>query len=340
MKSIDVAAERRYSVDFVTDWQGALLDYVGEKQAILLVPESLIQILAGLPKDFRRILLPDGELQKDASTYIRVLEEVSQTSLNRTGVLIGIGGGATTDLTGFVAATYLRGIEWIAVPTSLAGMVDAAVGGKTGINLRTGKNLAGVFHSPAKVIVNIGFLKTLSDRDLRAGMAEVAKCGFISDLKILDLIREDWQANIPELVSRSIAVKAQVVSRDFKESFEREILNYGHTLGHAIEKHSNYAMRHGECVSIGLIFAAELSRLRSGLSDSAAEKHHEILAQLGLPTSYPKDAWSSLYEIMQSDKKKKANLRFVTLKQLGEPTRLEDTNEAELQRIYEEMLKR
>ncbi|NCZ58199.1 MAG: hypothetical protein EBY75_07885, partial [Actinobacteria bacterium] len=207
--------------------------------------ESLIQILAGLPKDFGRILLPDGELQKDASTYIRVLEEVSQTSLNRTGVLIGIGGGATTDLTGFVAATYLRGIEWIAVPTSLAGMVDAAVGGKTGINLRTGKNLAGVFHSPAKVIVNIGFLKTLSDRDLRAGMAEVAKCGFISDLKILDLIREDWQANIPELVSRSIAVKAQVVSRDFKESFEREILNYGHTLGHAIEKHSNYAMRHG-----------------------------------------------------------------------------------------------
>ena len=337
MKSIDVAAERRYSVDFVSDWQGALLDYVGEKQAIILVPETLTHILEGLPREFRRISLPDRELQKDASTYIRVLEEVSQTGLNRTGVLIGIGGGATTDLTGFVAATYLRGIEWIAVPTSLAGMVDAAVGGKTGINLGTGKNLAGVFHSPAKVIVNIGFLKTLGDRDLRAGMAEVAKCGFISDLKILDLISEDWRANIPELVSRSIAVKAQVVSRDFKESFEREILNYGHTLGHAIEKHSNYAMRHGECVSIGLIFAAELSRLRSGLSDSAAEKHHEILAQLGLPTSYPKEAWSSLYEIMQSDKKKKANLRFVTLKQLGEPTRLEDTNEAELQRIYEEM---
>lgn len=340
MKSIDVAAERRYSVDFVTDWQSAVLDYVGEKQAILLAPESLIHILAGLPKNFHRISLPDGELQKDTSTYIRVLEEVARTGLNRTGVLVGIGGGATTDLTGFVAATYLRGIEWIAVPTSLAGMVDAAIGGKTGINLTTGKNLAGVFHSPSKVIVNIEFLNTLSDRDLRAGMAEVAKCGFISDLKILDLISEDWQANIAELVSRSVAVKTQVVSRDFKESFEREILNYGHTLGHAIEKHSNYLMRHGECVSVGLIFAAELSRLRSGLSDAAAEKHHQILLQLGLPTSYPKDAWVSLYEIMQSDKKKKSKLRFVTLKELGEPTRLEDTNEAELQHIYEGMLKR
>jgi 3-dehydroquinate synthase len=320
VKSIEVNSERRYTVDFVDDWQQSLQTALTERRGIVLTPESMRDVVTKLPKEIGRITLPDGENQKDSGTFIRVMDEIARFGLDRNGVLIGIGGGATTDLTGFVAATYLRGVEWIALPTSLAGMVDASIGGKTGINLAAGKNLAGAFHSPIKVIVDLHFLDTLSDRDLKAGMAEVVK--------------------LSDLVHRSIAVKAAVVTRDFKESFEREILNYGHTLGHAIEKHSQYKLRHGECVAIGMVFAAELSRRFSGLDDEGAERHMTILSQLDLPTSYAKNAWSSLYQIMQSDKKKKSNLRFVTLRKIGEPSRLEDTNEGQLREIYEEVVGR
>lgn len=340
MKSIEVNSERRYAVDFVDDWQQPLLSALAGRSGIVLTPDSMRDVAMKLPKEIKRITLPDGENQKDSGTFIRVMDEIARFGLDRNGVLIGIGGGATTDLTGFVAATYLRGVEWIAVPTSLAGMVDASIGGKTGINLAAGKNLAGAFHSPIKVIVDLHFLDTLSDRDLKAGMAEVVKCGLISDPTILELVTERWREEIPNLVHRSIAVKAEVVSRDFKESFEREILNYGHTLGHAIEKHSQYELRHGECVSIGMVFAAELSRRFSGLDNDDATRHRTILSQLDLPASYAKSAWKSLYEIMQSDKKKKSKLRFVTLRKIGEPTRLEDTNERQLREVYEEVVGR
>ena len=340
MKSIEVNSERRYAVDFVDDWQQPLLSALAGRSGIVLTPDSIRDVAMKLPKDIKRITLPDGENQKDSGTFIRVMDEIARFGLDRNGVLIGIGGGATTDLTGFVAATYLRGVEWIAVPTSLAGMVDASVGGKTGINLAAGKNLAGAFHSPIKVIVDLHFLDTLSDRDLKAGMAEVVKCGFISDPTILELVTERWREEIPNLVHRSIAVKAEVVSRDFKESFEREILNYGHTLGHAIEKHSQYELRHGECVSIGMVFAAELSRRFSGLDNDDATRHMTILSQLDLPTSYGKNAWNSLYQIMQSDKKKRSKLRFVTLRKIGEPARLEDTNEGQLREVFEDVVGR
>lgn len=340
MKSIEISAERNYSIDFVEDWRAALLDIVQDRHAVLLAPGSMLAQSAGLPGNISAIALPDGEAQKDATIFIEILEKIAKLGLGRKGLLVGLGGGATTDIVGFLAATYLRGIDWVAIPTSLAGMVDASVGGKTGINLAAGKNLAGAFHSPSKVIVNLGFLNSLSNRDLNAGMAEVAKCGFISDVKILDLISDDWKESIPDLVHRAISVKATVVSRDFKESYDREILNYGHTLGHAIEKHSNYSLRHGECVSIGLIFAAELSRRYSGLSNEECNRHLEILKILELPTTYLKDVWNSLYEIMQSDKKKKVGIRFVTLESLGNPTRLEDTNEKDLREIYQEAIGR
>ena len=340
MNRIEISAERKYSVDFADNWRENLTEVIEDKQAVLLAPSSMLAHTEGLPKNISVIALPDGEAQKDSKTFIEILEKIASLGLGRSGYLIGLGGGATTDLTGFAAATYLRGIDWVAIPTSLAGMVDAAIGGKTGINLGAGKNLAGAFHSPARVIVNMRFLETLSNRDLLAGLAEVAKCGFIADVKILDLISQGWKESLPELVHRSISVKASVVSQDFRESFEREILNYGHTLGHAIEKHSDFKLRHGECVSIGLVFAAELSRRFSGLSDKEANRHEEILNQLNLPTSYHADAWDSLYQIMQSDKKKRTSIRFVTLESLGKATRLEDTNEEDLREIYLEKIGR
>lgn len=335
MKEITVTAERSYNVQFVGDYRAALKDLSSDQPVVILVPTVLRYLVQELPKSWLIIELPDGEAQKTLSSYGAVLEQMSAASFPRNGVVVGIGGGATTDLAGFVAATYMRGVNWIAVPTSLAAMVDAAVGGKTGVNLSSGKNLVGAFHSPLTVIVDTGLLETLSERDLTAGLAEVAKCGFIADAEILKLLQSDYRSNLVELIYRAIKVKSDVVSVDFKESFHREILNYGHTLGHAIEKHAQYQMRHGECVAIGLIFAAELSARVSGLPEEAVKLHYEILTTLGLPTTYVAEAWPALFNLMQSDKKKKdSDLRFVTLSGIGSPVRAEGLTEELLRDIF------
>ena len=339
MKSIEVSAERRYSVQFVGNYISAVENIVGDNPTVVVVPESLQHISQGLPPRWVCLTVPNGEAQKDGKNYLKLLNKLAQDGMSRATKIVAIGGGATTDLVGFVAATYLRGIDWIAVPTSLAGMVDAAIGGKTGINLDAGKNLAGAFYSPEAVLIDTAFLNTLPERDLHAGLAEVVKCGFIADPEILRLIQGDWRNHLNELISRAIEVKADVVSKDFKESDLREILNYGHTLGHAIEKHSRYELRHGECVSIGMVFAAELSYRISGLSEQSNTLHSSILKGLNLPLKYPQSAWPELYKIMQSDKKKsREGLRFVTLRDLARPTRAEDISEQLLSDIYAERI--
>ena len=340
MKNISISAERSYDVHFVTSWRQTLASMVGDREGIVLAPKSLLSYIDEVPPGLSVIPVADGEDQKSGANFLQALEKIAQSRLSRSGVIVGIGGGATTDLAGYLAASYLRGIDWIAVPTSLAGMVDASIGGKTGINLDSGKNLAGAFHSPQAVIIDQSFLSTLSERDLVAGMAEVVKCGFIRDKTILQLIADDWRKNLSELIYRSVAVKAAVVSQDFRESFEREILNYGHTLGHAIEKDSGYSMRHGECVAIGLHFAAELSHRFSGMPLEDLKLHRDLLHALGLPTAYRRESWPQLFEYMKSDKKKKSSIRFVTLRKIGEPTRLEDTSQEDLRRTYEDVIGR
>ena len=289
MKNISITAERNYTVNFTDDWRQTFSEITRDRDVLICVPASLDSSIKNLPRSSQILHLPDGEEQKSAGNFIRTLEQIADMKFPRSGILVGIGGGATTDLVGYLAASYLRGIDWVAIPTSLAGMVDAAIGGKTGINLAAGKNLAGAFYSPQAVIVDESFLATLSDRDLRAGMAEVAKCGFIRDPKILTLITAGWRENLSDLIYRSIAVKADVVSQDFKESFQREILNYGHTLGHAVERDSRYSLRHGECVAIGLSYAAELSHRFSGLSSDGLELHREVLRSLDLPMHYERE---------------------------------------------------
>jgi 3-dehydroquinate synthase len=219
----------------------------------------------------------------------------------RSDVVVGIGGGTITDVAGFCSATWLRGVDWIAIPTTLAGMVDASVGGKTGVNSEYGKNLIGAFHSPRRVIIDSNWLKTLPTRDIAAGLAEVIKTGFIADSTILDLMRNfdlnkdrDNTKLLDQLIEKSISVKARVVSTDFKESYEREVLNYGHTLGHAVEIHSKFSLRHGEAVSIGLVFAAHLSAKHCGLSESDVSLHIELLKKIGLPISYDRAALPQL----------------------------------------------
>jgi 3-dehydroquinate synthase len=280
--------------------------------------------------DAHRIEIPDAEAGKDLPVVGFIWEVLGRIGLGRKDVVVSLGGGAATDVAGFAAATWLRGVSVVHVPTTLLGMVDAAVGGKTGINTDAGKNLVGAFHQPLAVLVDLGALKTLPRNEIVAGMAEVVKAGFIADPVILDLIEADPEAALDptgdvlrELIVRAIKVKAEVVAADEKESELREILNYGHTLAHAIERRERYQWRHGAAVSVGLVFAAELSRLAGRLDDATAERHRSVLTSLGLPVSYDADALPQLMENMAGDKKNRAGvLRFVVLDGLAKPGRL------------------
>jgi 3-dehydroquinate synthase len=275
----------------------------------------------------------------------RCWDELGAAGFTRTDVVIGVGGGAVTDLAGFVAASWLRGVRWVPVPTSLLGMVDAAVGGKTGVNIAAGKNLVGAFHPPAGVLCDLDALATLPADDLVAGLAEVVKCGFIADPAILDLIdggpaaaTDPRGAVLPQLIERAVQVKARVVGADLRESGLREILNYGHTLGHAIEKRERYGWKHGHAVAVGLVYAAELSRLSGRLDDRTAARHRNVLEVLGLPTAYKPDAWPDLLTAMRVDKKTRADtLRFVVLDGLGKPGILAGPSEETLAKAYAEV---
>ena len=349
MNKILVSADREYEVVIDIDWQSVLEPYlVNRGQVAVIVSESMRDRIIGLPETEAQIhifTVPDSEAGKSFATYQKVLDWLGAAGFTRNDVIVAVGGGAVTDLSGFVASSWLRGIDWVAVPTTLAAMVDAAVGGKTGINSEYGKNLIGSFYSPISVLVDLSWLETLSDRDFAAGLAEVLKSGFIVDGEIVELLKGKELAEIRadaaltlELISRTVAVKAKVVSGDFKESFDREILNYGHTLGHAIELHSKYALRHGECVSIGLVFAANLAKQIGILSEEVTSLHQEILSKLGLPVSYESRHWPELRANMAIDKKSRSGtLRFVAISEIGKTLRIEGTSESDLLAAYERL---
>lgn len=292
------------------------------------------------------IHLPDGEAQKSFDNFERVLKRLGEVNFPRDGLIIGVGGGATTDLAGFVAACWMRGVGWIAIPTTMAGMVDAAIGGKTGINMAAGKNLVGAFHAPVATLIDQRFLKSLSSRDLAAGLAEAIKCGFIADTEILDLAEDmtdsdlanpSDSASLSEILQKSVAVKEGIVSRDFREGGERLFLNYGHTLGHAIEVAEDFQMRHGEAVAIGMVFAAELSGEVNGLDPKIIDRHRYLLRRLNLPTSYKAGSFDRLLQIMERDKKvKDGKLRFVTLKALGEPVLSSEISVDTARRVFKQ----
>jgi 3-dehydroquinate synthase len=291
------------------------------------------------------IEVPDAEQAKSVEVLAYVWEVLGKSDFTRTDAIVGLGGGATTDLAGFAAATWLRGVRVVQIPTTLLGMVDAAVGGKTGINTAEGKNLVGAFHPPAGVLCDLDTLATLPKNDFVAGLAEVVKCGFIADPGILELIEADIEGakafdgpHIRELIERAIRVKADVVSGDLREAGRREILNYGHTLGHAIERNERYQWRHGSAISVGLVFAAELGRLAGRLDDATADRHRTILRALGLPTTYDAHAWPKLLDTMRVDKKSRADtLRFIVLDGLAKPTVLEGPDPSLLVAAYSEV---
>ncbi|MEZ0365720.1 3-dehydroquinate synthase [Mycobacterium sp. pUA109] len=351
--TVQVAVDPPYPVLIGTGLLGELGEVLAGRHrvAILHQPtltetaEAVRSYLAERGIDAHRIEIPDAEAGKDLPVVGFIWEVLGRIGIDRKDALVSLGGGAATDVAGFAAATWLRGVSIVHVPTTLLGMVDAAVGGKTGINTDAGKNLVGAFHQPAAVLVDLATLETLPRNEIVAGMAEIVKAGFIADPVILDLIEADPAAALdpagavlPELIRRAIIVKAEVVAADEKESQLREILNYGHTLAHAIERRERYQWRHGAAVSVGLVFAAELGRLAGRLDDATADRHRTILTSLGLPVSYDADALPQLLEYMAGDKKTRAGvLRFVVLDALAKPGRLEAPDPSLLAAAYAEV---
>jgi 3-dehydroquinate synthase len=343
MTQISVRAEREYIVEIASDWKESLLKTCeGRERVALIISENFADRVADLDLgscELFTFAISDGEAGKSADTLIKIWNWLGAAGFTRTDLIVGLGGGAVTDFAGFAAATWLRGLDWIAIPTTVAGAVDAAIGGKTAINSDYGKNLVGAFHSPIKVIIDLTWLTTLSDRDFAAGLAEVVKAGFIADGEILNLLRgknireiRDNQSLVQELIERSVKVKAEVVSEDFKESFAREALNYGHTLGHAVELDSHFTLRHGECVAIGMAFMAHLQFDLGLISKELADDHINILTDLGLPITYTRESWSKLLAHMSVDKKSRGKtLRFVTISAIGKTERLENPD---LQLLY------
>ena len=348
---ISVRGERAYEVVVghgVLDRVGSV---VGSARAAIIHPPVLgdrAAELAGQLPGAVLIEVPAGESAKTVAVLEHCWRELAQAGFTRSDAVIGLGGGSTTDLAGFVAATYLRGITHIAVPTTVIGMADAAVGGKTGINLPEGKNLVGAFWEPKAVLCDLDLLESLPINQVRAGLAEVVKCGFIADRQILDVV-DSHARNQPleavgdvgspafaEIVVRAIRVKAEVVSEDFREQDDpnrvgRAALNYGHTLGHAIEKHEDFTWSHGNAVAVGMVFAAELA-CRLGLigSDEVA-RHRDLLESLGLPVSYNCADWDDLRATMGLDKKARgSHLRMVLLDGIGRTVIVADPDETAL----------
>lgn len=359
LESIRVSAERPYDVVTRPGALEMLPELVGstERVALLYAPvlaERARELAAQFAAEVTMIELPDAETAKTEGVLIECWDKLADAGFTRSDLLVALGGGATTDLGGFVAATWLRGIRFITLPSTVLGMVDAAVGGKTGINIEAGKNLVGAFHEPIGVLCDLSLLETLPEADLRAGLVEAVKCGFIADPGILQLIEENPEdavrsdsERLAEIVRRGIAVKARVVSADLKESTSmgsdvgRELLNYGHTLAHAIEKLEDYRMRHGEAVGIGMAFVAELARLLGRIDDELVERHRRVLSMIAVPTAYRADAWPDLRAAMSLDKKTRGSmLRFVILTGLARAEICAGPDEHVLEEAYARLTRR
>jgi 3-dehydroquinate synthase len=352
-RTITVSAERTYDVvvgrgllgHLPAMLQGAARVAIIHPASLTVSAEAMRDDLADAGFEPTLIEVPDAEDAKTADVLAFCWTVLGTAGFTRTDALVSLGGGATTDLAGFVAATWLRGVSIVHVPTTLLAMVDAAVGGKTGINTAAGKNLVGSFWSPAGVLCDLNALASLPRHELLAGMAEVVKVGFTSDPVILDAVEADAELAtdpaadvLPELIARAIQVKADVVSADFRESateLGRQVLNYGHTFGHAVERRERYRWRHGAAVAVGMMYVAELAGLGGRLAAADVDRHRDVLGALTLPTTYAAGHWDALLAGMAMDKKTRGSLlRFVVLDGIGRPALWEGPDPALLAAAY------
>ena len=291
------------------------------------------------------LAVPAGEDAKSLRVYETLLHQLATQEAHRDDVVVALGGGAVGDLAGFLASTYMRGMPVVQVPTTLTGQVDSAIGGKTAVNLPEGKNLVGTFHQPVVVIADVTTLATLPERHYRTGLAEVAKYGLTLDLELLARLEEDPApvlARDPEaleaLVARCAAAKARTVAVDERDTGTRLILNYGHTLGHAVERLDAFAGRtHGEAIAIGMIFAARLAHARGLAEAGLAARTQRLLKALGLETEGPLPPVRDVLDAFRLDKKFQGTVRFVLLEDVGRPVVVDDVATDDLREVLIEM---
>jgi len=347
MKSIQAAT---YSISFQDKGYSELSNLIESNEyssLFILVDENTLEhcypkFIENLEatKSIEIIKIRSGEIHKNLETCISVWNSITKLGGDRKSLLITLGGGVITDLGGFVASCFKRGIDFVNIPTTLLSMVDASVGGKTGVDLGVLKNQIGLFANPEMVLIDTDYLTTVTDREIKSGIAEIIKYGLTYDVKLFNKIKQDKNNNINDLIYKSIDIKNKVVQQDPKEQNIRKILNFGHTLGHAIEKNSGYKLRHGEAVSIGMVFAAELSRQLAGLSDDAVLLHRELLRNFDLPISYPSNKFKPLLALLASDKKvKNSKLRFIGISKIGKPVWFDDVSPGTLSKVYERIAK-
>ncbi len=331
--------ERSYEIRIGTGCEIASLREGAAGQRALIVSDAQVDahygarceaLLAGYGMKVRRAVVPAGEGTKDLKYVQELYERAVEAGLDRHATIVALGGGMVGDLAGFVAATYLRGVRFVQLPTTLLAMVDSSVGGKTGVNLKAGKNLVGAFYQPVEVVADLATLATLPDREYASGLAEVVKYGVIWDAALFRKLEEQvaglTQRDLTVLeaiVARCCEIKAEVVAVDERDAGVRAILNFGHTLGHAVENVAHYdRWLHGEAVALGMVYAAELSRRETGFPDEDAKRLTRLLKDLGLPVhpgagGFGGD-WVALRAAMSTDKKSRQSVpRFVLAQKLG-----------------------
>ncbi len=358
MRNVTVRLGRRQYEIYIgaglLDKAGAMLHECRVRGNVVIVTDSRVRSLYGpaLEQSLTAaelkpsvIELPEGEEQKSLETAGRVYEELSNLKAERNTPILALGGGVIGDLTGFVAATYLRGVPLVQVPTTLLAQVDSSIGGKVAVNHGRLKNVIGAFYQPRMVISDVATLKTLPAGEISDGLAEVIKYGIILDTPLfryvernLDKIKALDEAALEHIVYRCARIKAQVVAKDELDRFLRNILNYGHTVGHALETASGFALRHGEAVAIGMVAAGRISQRMGAFTAEEAQRIEDLLARAGLPTRLPPYPIEQLMEIMQHDKKmRRGKLVFILPRAIGDAFVSEEVSPAIVTEAIETM---
>jgi 3-dehydroquinate synthase len=338
----------------VIDDAGAQLPPLGEAETAFVVadrdvaarwfdPMGAALATRGLPAVL--LTVPAGEDAKTLDVYRALLQQLATREAHRNDVLVALGGGSVGDLTGFVASTYMRGMSFVQAPTTLTAQVDASIGGKTAVNLPEGKNLVGTFTQPVAVLADVDALATLSDRDFRSGLAEVAKYALTLDVDLLDAVERDPspvlardRSTLEGLVARCVAAKARTVATDERDAGSRLILNYGHTLGHALERLEAFEGRtHGEAVAVGMMFAAKLSEARGLAGAGLAARTARLLSSFGLEVGGTLPTAGEIVAAFRLDKKYRGGVRFVLLRGAGDPVIVDDVPESEVREVLGEM---
>lgn len=282
-----------------------------------LYSDTVIKSLKDEGYEVIKYVFKAGEDSKNLLVYTDILEFLAKNTLTRSDILVALGGGVTGDMAGFAAASYLRGIKFIGIPTTLLAAVDSSVGGKTAVNLNAGKNLVGAFHQPSLVICDTDTLKTLPDEYIKDGLAEIVKYGIICDKQLFDTMNGDYKSNIEEIIERCVEIKNEIVSEDVFDKGKRQLLNLGHTFGHSIEKLSNFKTSHGHAVAIGMVMSARASEKMSLAESGITDKIINTLSKLGLPTSVSYTA-KEIADISLNDKKRTGDtITFVIPEKIG-----------------------